>query len=53
MIACYLEVYEEVKSSISMVFGLIPNIYSLLVYVMCTGHGMRMCKGPPYEYPTV
>ena len=27
-----------------MVFGLIPNIYSLLVYIMRTGNGMRMRK---------
>ena len=27
-----------------MVFGLIPNIYSLLVYTMRTGNGMRMRK---------
>jgi len=43
---------KKVKSSISMVFGLIPNTYSLLVYIVQNGNGMHMLKIPPYKYPT-
>ena len=41
---------KKVKSSISMVFGLIPNIHSLLVeqfYTMRTGNGLRMRRKHP------
>jgi len=34
-----------------MVFCLIPNIYSLLVYIAHTRNGMCMRKKPPYKYP--
>ena len=46
---------KKVKLSISMVFGPIPNIHSLLVvtiYIMRTGNRMRICKKLPYKYPT-
>ena len=47
MIACYY--LKKVKSSISMMFGPIPNIYSLVVYihVMRTRNSMRMHKKIP------
>ena len=47
MIACYY--MKKVKSSISMMFGPIPNIYSLVVYihVLRTRNSMRMCKKIP------
>ena len=46
---------RKAKSSISMVFGPILNIHSLLVvtiYIMRTGNRMRMWKKPPYKYPS-
>jgi len=52
MITCYLNYMKEIKSSISMMFGQIPIIYSLLVYnhiihVMRTRKSMRMRKKIP------
>ena len=41
---------KKVKSSISVVFGIIPNVYSLLVkvfYIMCTGNRVRVRKDCP------
>ena len=47
MIVCYY--MKKVKSSISMIFGPIPNIYSLVVYihVMRARNSMRMHKKIP------
>ena len=40
-------IFQKAQSHISMVFGQIPNNYSLLVellYIMHTGNRLRMCE---------